>query len=299
MGVDANRIVSLLSCRRRGIVPRIQERTVKMSNKLFLELHDRFNSEGYIILRGIVPTQMTLDLQRFVEARFVFNQQVWFNETQTALSDPFAVRAWLTKENNMHSAPSHLRHLARGELPLEDRLNESLRQIAHIPAVIDVLCKLLECESIKMHNPPSIRVSQPHATYGNVPMHQDWVYNTHVQNFITLWLPLCQIDDFCGGVDVLVGSQERGPVEHQRGDLWSNEICDSTVYDNYKSKHIILDIGDILLFGPHLMHRSHHNTSRRVRFSIDYRFFDSNAYTSKHSYDPTLKLVIPPQNKSL
>ena len=48
-----------------------------------------------------------------------------------------------------------------------------------------------------VHYPPMIRFKLADAPSSIVPVHQDIAYNRHLSDFITVWVPLVDIDDEC------------------------------------------------------------------------------------------------------
>lgn len=269
-----------------------------MSHYHMSDTIQQFLRDGFVVVRGIISSEVIGHLACFVIDAERHYHQIWLHHTNVALDDVTAVREWLDRmlaePGRFASLPDDLQHLARGEMPLPVRLDARLRIIAHTEPLTNLLLALLQCESIRQHNPPSIRVSRPGMYQGNVPLHQDWAYNRHMADFISVWVPLCSIDDACGGVDVFPGSHRLGRVDHQSEVIWGNAIHHSPFLAAFTKEHVIVEPGDVLIFSPELLHGSHANTSERTRLSIDYRFFDATKPSGKPAYDPKLRQVIWP-----
>jgi hypothetical protein len=187
--------------------------------------------------------------------------------------------------------PGTLKHLVRGELPLEVRLAGELKAVAHEPRLMSVVRKVVDDELVHMHNPPSIRVSFPGVRTGLVPIHQDTGYNQQVAEFVTAWVPLCDIDERCGGIAILPRSHRSRAAEHRQDGVWlrtDKQVREEELVPVYCRK------GDAILFGPYLFHGSRPNTSTRIRCSIDYRLFSHRLPSSKHYYDVAARLVKAP-----
>jgi hypothetical protein len=256
------------------------------------EFHDR----GYLVLKGAIQPATVGRIADFIYGHYDRHKELFRERTGKSLDDRRFLTSIASDAAVFSGLPSDLKHLVRGELPLEVRLDATLKLVAHEEGLARVLRALLGAESLRLHNPPSIRVSAPGLSIGNVPLHQDLAYNLHVKEFVTAWVPLCEIDDACGGVDVLEGSHRSSALEHVPQVVWSNAIKDAKIVDRFVRRHVLLGAGDVLLFGPYLLHASHPNSSDRVRASIDYRFFSAATSSEKHYYDVDRRHVVaPPQ----
>jgi len=258
------------------------------------ELLDELATRGYLVLKNVLRLDAIRPLAEFIYGQYDRHKALYRQRTGKSLDDREHLTAIASDPATFAGLPSDLKHLVRGELPLEVRLDAALKVVAHEDGLARVVREVLGAESLRLHNPPSIRVSAPGLSIGNVPMHQDFAYNQHVKEFVTAWVPLCRIDEACGGVDVLEGSHRSEPLEHEPQVVWSNAVKDPRAGEGFVRRHVLLDLGDALLFGPRLLHASHANTSDRVRASIDYRFFSSATPSEKHYYDVARRVVVAP-----
>jgi len=256
------------------------------------------DAQGYVVLPGVLRAEVVQSLANFLYGEYDRHKELYRERMKVSLDDPAHLAALVGDAGTFSALPSDLKHLVRGELPLEVRLDARLKAIAHEEGLARFLKVLLKADALRMHNPPSIRVSAPGLSVGNVPMHQDFAYNQHVNDFVTAWVPFCAIDEECGGVDVLVGSHRSPPLEHEAQVVWSQAVKAPPPESRYVRRHVLLGPGDVLVFGPRLLHASHANTSRRVRVSIDYRFFSSATPSAKHYYDVDRRVVVPPPSQS-
>jgi ectoine hydroxylase-related dioxygenase (phytanoyl-CoA dioxygenase family) len=122
-----------------------------------------------------------------------------------------------------------------------------------------------------------------------VPVHQDASYNPHLSNFITVWVPLVDIDDDCGGIIAYEGSQLTAVVEHEGSGAWAKKAVIDV--SKYPSRHITMKAGDALLFPPNLLHESAPHRSSLIRYSIDFRVFRDSTDTNKSHYDPFKRAI--------
>jgi ectoine hydroxylase-related dioxygenase (phytanoyl-CoA dioxygenase family) len=82
-------------------------------------------------------------------------------------------------------------------------------------------------------------------------------------------------------------------VTHESSVIWQDGFVDlESLGGRYTPRHITMEPGDVLLFGQHMLHRSHPNSSNRVRCSIDARWFTPATDSTKQYYDVTTRTLI-------
>src|SRR5690606_32029103 len=142
----------------------------------------------------------------------------------------------------------------------------------------------------RLHLPPTARFILPQNVHAAVPPHQDISYNKHVEDFFVLWIPYCKIDDHCGGVIVHKGTGQL-PEQLQNFDrkFWLQVVPDL----GYEKIHCTMYVGDALLLNKWVVHESAGNTSDRIRYSSDFRFFCGPS--SKHYLDLKDWTVVAPK----
>ena len=97
--------------------------------------------------------------------------------------------------------------------------------------------------------------------------------------FITLWIPLVEIDSKCGGVTVYPGSDnvQQKTMKLNHG-VWFDKI---DVSGTVAVDCAPMAKGDVLIFNRFLAHKSMPNLSNRIRFSLDLRFFTDKKLLKK------------------
>lgn len=210
--------------------------------------------------------------------------------------------AWLGEENGSYAwhqtqlpayesrgLPVDLRHYLVGEFDLETRLDLRISDILSTERSREFLCRFLGTDRYLIHYPPMIRFKVAEAPGNIVPVHQDYAYNRHLSKFITVWVPLVDITEECGGVILYEGSHLSEPVRHEASGAWSNKA--QTEVDGFNPRHILMRAGDALIFPPNMFHQSAPHLSSTIRYSIDFRVFPAPADTTKSYYDPFTKTV--------
>jgi hypothetical protein len=185
--------------------------------------------------------------------------------------------------------PSDLRHYLTGEFDLETRLDEKITDILSTDGCREFLSGFLGSERYLVHYPPMIRFKVANAPSNLVPVHQDLAYNRHLKNFVTVWVPLTDLTEDCGGVIVYEGSHVLDLLDHKASGAWAEKA--ETDLTQFPARHILMNTGDALLFAPTLLHQSAPHRARHERYSVDFRIFPSADDTTKSYYDPFTKTV--------
>ena len=148
-----------------------------------------------------------------------------------------------------------------------------------------------------MHMPPTARYILPGNVHAGVPPHQDISYNKHMSNFVTIWVPLVDIDDECGGVTMYEGSGQASEysVEQESSDFWQQGVPT----EGFRSVHCAMKAGSVLALNKWVIHGSTANRSSNIRTSIDFRFFGASDRSSKHYLDIKRHYVVKPEQKTL
>ncbi len=270
-------------------------------SQLTVDLEDlvaTYERDGYALLSGMLDPTLVDGLGGLLQRQLDdwsdrFLQATGARITESRQMD--ALVAGLTgPDRAYHALDQPLQHLVRGEFPLDVRLREEVRAIADQRPLQEVLARLLGSANLRMHYPPMLRFKPPDQPQSNVPLHQDSSYNAHLERFVTVWVPFCPITDACGGVNVLAGSHRLGRLAHEERVIWGNYV-EPEAGRAFEDRHVLMEPGDVLVFGPELLHYSHPNRSSRVRFSGDFRFFPGAIETDRHYYDIERGTVVAPE----
>ncbi len=257
---------------------------------------EEYETQGYLHVRGILPDNLIERLTGLIYAQFEAQAAIFHAETGVRLADGDSVRSYLEIRRDdaewFAGLSRSMQHLIKGEFPLEVRLREEFLAITEVERLNGLLTALLGDPGLRMHYPPMLRFKVPGAPQHRVPMHQDAPYFPHLQNFANVWIPFCSITPECGGVNVLPGSHKLGTLPHQETVIWGNYVPQELIGDRLEHIHVLMEPGDVLIFGPHLLHYTHDNTSEQVRCSIDSRWFARTIDTTRQYYDLESRRVV-------
>ena len=255
-------------------------------------MKQKFEQDGYLVVNDLISIQTIFRVRDYLK-KHLASAQAELQRIGIDLAAPQVaeqIRATMSAPRS-RDIDRELRSVATGHYPLRVRLNDTLWAVAREPTVQELLRCILGSDALGMHMPPMVRFVLPGNTEAGVPAHQDVAYNPHMANFVTLWVPLVEIDQDCGGVTVFPGSDKKViPAEFMDHGIWLEGV-DTTGWDAIDC--IPMSPGDALLFNPMLVHRSMPNRSDHVRYSLDCRFFGDQR-TSKHYLDMNRWEVIAP-----
>ncbi|MBL8628767.1 MAG: hypothetical protein JNM81_04005 [Rhodospirillaceae bacterium] len=112
--------------------------------------------------------------------------------------------------------------------------------------------------------PTSGRAVHPNHAEGLGPTHQDGGRLTDMDEFLTMWVPLVEIDQDCGGLGFYptIGLPT-GAIPETGDGIDMGDLVPEGVH---------MSPGDVLLFHKFMPHVSMPNTSTRIRYSMDMRF---------------------------
>jgi ectoine hydroxylase-related dioxygenase (phytanoyl-CoA dioxygenase family) len=252
-----------------------------------------FQTTGYQIARGLIDVSVIDQVRAILEdALEPTVRQMRALGIRTGTDDMVNDIRALLASPEADRIDRDLRVIMTGHYPLHVRLDPRLWIIAEQPRVQEFLASVLGNKSLRMHMPPTARFVWPGNADAGVPAHQDVTYNRHMSDFITFWVPLVPINDDCGGVTVFPGS-DKAQLDTQMMDhgIWYDDV-DTTGFEPLDCAPMAP--GDVLIFNRFLAHKSMANTSNRIRFSMDYRFFPASERSEKHYLDMDQWKVIAP-----
>lgn len=250
---------------------------------------------GYDVVRGVVPAEVLDGVRGFLEGEVLATVDPILKEL--GLRDEAELRNALANgritKDDYRSMGYEGRKAITGHLRLSARLSPVLHTIPRAAPVLELLRRVLDSDRIRMHIPPVARFVHPGNRLAGVPAHRDAVYNGHMTDFVTMWVPLVPIDGSCGGVTFYPGIEPAPSESAQQDDdePWLSPV------DTRSTAGIHHDMapGDVLVFDKSILHQSAPNTSDRTRLSIDFRFFGERDSSTKPYLDLETGETIHPE----
>jgi ectoine hydroxylase-related dioxygenase (phytanoyl-CoA dioxygenase family) len=248
-----------------------------------------YAAHGYAVLRDFFPRNLLDDYSTYL--RQALREKVWPLFRSLGVDPDAADLADRVARRIADAIDPVMRQTLLGHFPLEVRMSDRIHAIASHLGRSELLHRLLGSDSLCMHLPPMSRFVPPYYHPAAVPPHQDASYNAHLSQFVTVWTPLVPIDEQCGGLVLFEGEQPAVQPARQAANGWLNAVQ----VDALNPIGLVgLDVGDVVILSPTVVHASAPNTSARTRLSMDLRVFSAATPSGKHHINlTTLETMLP------
>jgi hypothetical protein len=173
----------------------------------------------------------------------------------------------------------------------------SLHRLALSPKLIAQL-KALGVQAPVICTRPVIYFNSRHLAvseaYYKTPPHQDWRSMQGSLNALVVWVPLMDIDQRLGALQVVPGSHRLGLLPSEP-DPWYRRVKDA---EQFTYLSVEVKAGDALFFSAFLLHRSGDNITNSIRWSCHFRYNDlseqtfiDRKYPHPYIYKPQQELI--------
>ncbi len=163
-------------------------------------------------------------------------------------------------------------------------LCQGLYDVICHPAITEILAPILG-RDFGFNGDYHLRPKLPHSSYTAFPWHQDSQYYGRASRYaqiITVWIPLVDVDQRNGCLQVLPGSWAWGLLFGERG-ADQNMRTAENVEARGAPVSLPMRKGDIFLFSNLTFHKSTLNLTDAVRWSVDIRY---SRVIEKHDFAP-------------
>jgi ectoine hydroxylase-related dioxygenase (phytanoyl-CoA dioxygenase family) len=255
---------------------------------------EKFRERGWQVFDDAIPKQTVQKVKDFLQTQV--DDQVAEACREMGCPDPSQLVArtgtvTMGGQSSIDNLSKGTRDTLSGHFALQTRLARELWAIPMEQSFQSLVKSILDARRLFLHMPPTARFVLPGNDFAGVPAHQDVSYNKHMSDFVTLWVPLVDIDDECGGVEMYDGSGSVGEMAGgEREQFWLKGVGTG----GYTPIHCKLKVGDVLALNKWVIHKSMGNRSKRTRLSIDFRLFGERDRSSKHYLDLQTMQVVPP-----
>lgn len=221
-----------------------------------LELRERAQRDGYLFIRGLLPTDALESLR--MQCLEIARDAGWVKK-DTPLEDAIADLNGFCVEPE----PKYM-----GVYYRMYKLQE-FQALQHHPNLIGVMERILG-EPVMPHARIIGRTIFPQREVFTTPPHQDFIPIQGTTDTYTAWIPLSDIPPELGGLQIASGSHQHGiydfrPAMGAGGIAVTNPLEGTWVNNPFKQ-------GDVLIFHSMAVHKGVSNASDRLRMSIDARY---------------------------
>jgi len=250
-----------------------------------------YRNNGFQFLRDVISAETIKSMREMLEieknvALDLIRQRIKFQDESDLIGK---IKPLLCSPNTGGDLASVL----RGQYHLSARLNPVLQGICSEPKLLTILNDLFENRALRLHMPPMARFILPENYQAARPPHHDLLFNTHLEDFVIAWVPLVATDASCGGMGIYEGVfKDPGIKLYDPQSIWNEALPIQGIRPTQEP----MNPGDILLMSSRIVHCSMPNHSKRIRYSVDYRFFAEPVRSSKHYLDLTSGEVLAPSS---
>lgn len=174
----------------------------------------------------------------------------------------------------------------------------SLHKLSLDPRIMDAL-EQLEVEAPCICTRPVVffnaRYLATREVYWRLAWHQDWRTMQGSLDSVVVWVPLLNIDQNLGAMEVIPGSHKWGLLE---ADIIEGYGKLQQQIDASRRVSMEVEAGDALFFSSLLVHRSGTNITNSIRWSCHFRFnnlmeetFIQRGYPQPYLYKPQEALI--------
>ena len=245
------------------------------------ELISKYNEEGYLLMKNVIPRQNIDELTDFIAHVIKIEAtRIGLVETKKEkLLNEIIIK--IRKDNPVSSSWIY------------EAINNSniFKKFIYNLGFEEIVSKMIQTKNVKSIGTisPSLRIDIPHDTKNTRDWHQDGHYfldNDNGFNSLVVWISLINANKENGTVIVCPGSHQDGKIKsvhEQRENLKSEQyIAPQEVVDKYKKINVNTSIGDAAFIQMDLIHKSGFNSSNTVRYTAQIRFTN----IEKDDYSP-------------
>ena len=249
-----------------------------MDNLLTVEQRQAFEEQGYLLVHGV------LNEQDFDPLRGVISSAI--DHRAEALYDQGKISSLYEDLSFYHRLTRIQRESQKGPLLgwnwNKEVFSQEVYELITHPKILAIVGLLIGTE-ITVNGDYWIRFKMPTGADSVFPWHQDSIYYngnadpdqrvtfSEESDILTVWIPMVDVDEHNGCLQVIPGSHKQGlrpPRRDENGRLVPIEDVESWA----EVRNVRMKVGDVLVFGNLTFHRSLANTSEDIRWSIDLRY---------------------------
>jgi phytanoyl-CoA hydroxylase len=253
---------------------------------------DLYHKNGFFLLQNFFPKNEIIRIHE--EAKDVFKAQLKrhrLDSEDLTVEANFDEALYALFEKNFQdlvNCGKQVQHLI------------SLHRLGTDPRVLDQLKALglaFPCISARPVMFFNSRHLAKREEYWRLGAHQDWRSSQGSLDAITIWVPLVDIDERLGALEVIPGSHKWGLLESE-GVSYYGKISKEMTAGEFLP--VVVERGDALVFSSFLVHRSGTNSTESIRWSIHFRYnnlseqtFINRGYPHPFIYKPQEGLITP------
>ncbi len=251
---------------------------------------DEYRENGYVLLKGFFDAR-EIDAVR-EEAKEIFTLQMkrlGISETEDVDENEFERGMFelferdVTTFANCGKQAQHLISLHR--LSLDERIVGKLEDLGlEFPNI--------STRPVMYFNHERLAKKE---VYWKLSAHQDWRSMQGSLDSVVVWIPLVDVDESLGALEIIPGSHKWGLLEAEMADGYGQLEEEITASE---MAPVEVEKGDALFFSSFLAHQSGTNVTDHIRWSCHFRYnnlreasFVERGYPHPYLYQPQKDLI--------
>lgn len=235
---------------------------------------DDLNEQGYSKIENCIPRHLIISLWQdihkvgmIVADRFSMSLAEFNNPSQTA-------RDFLSLSRKDRNFISVIYDQCK-QLP-------SFLQLSAWQGFSDIYSSIYGTSVVGIgENSYGVRFDLPHEEKFSSHWHQEYATNPQSPEGLVFWIPLADILEGMGSVEIMKGSNKGGFIEHKELDKYSFKSglyklgipIEQALMDKYPIDRPLSKMGDLILMRFDTVHQSGKNISERLRVTLQVRYF--------------------------
>jgi len=229
-----------------------------------------YGENGYLVIRGVLHDRDLDPVRRVIADRV--DQEARQLHAEGKITDLHEAAPFTQRLMEVYRG---LKRRAIGWN--KEAFSKEMYDLSVHSAILDVAESFVGPE-LQFNGDYWVRTKLPNETVTTFPWHQDSGYYgdpTESYHLLSLWLPLVDVDERNGCMQVIPGSHRWGlrPVDR---DADGHHIPTEDIETRGRVETLRMKIGDVLAFHNLTFHCSLMNTSDEIRWSIDLRYSASD-----------------------
>jgi ectoine hydroxylase-related dioxygenase (phytanoyl-CoA dioxygenase family) len=232
--------------------------------------YDDYFSKGYAIVDDAIRPEELEQFRQFLSLTIFRQLEDTGFYSKTRHDEKFKS---MLSDGYMHLDRHDHAHIERLYLTMKD--SEAVGRMVFAPRILSIVKEIMQLMPVQSAYVPYhvARMDPPHDERFTYGWHQESFYSVFGAEQVQLWAPLVTASTRgMGTMSVLEGSHLLGEQDHVlervKGGHEQKRIPDAAVPQGLKEWHAELELGQAVLFHPHLIHRSNKNSSEAVRYSL-------------------------------
>ena len=246
-------------------------------------LLEKYNNDGFVVLKNIIPYDKISKLEEAIKAQIVFHLKKHKLEINKDIFNEGIIKLnKIRKDKKNFDSIQVIYNLIRKLPELYNILSDT-----NVLETVKVLSGLRENQSAYIWE-SFCRIDPPKDSSFDLKWHQESYFTLPNSNSVQFWSPIVNNVNLreTGTVSILKSSLKLGELNHDiiKLENYIHEGIRDEEINKVKLEQVDMELnpGDVLFFHENSIHKTYHNDGNKVRFTMVANF--ANPYTSNFKF---------------